>query len=248
MDKREQAIRFAEVNAELVLLIAAAIEMGREQVLSELAEDGLTPAAAIPYVANPGASVGTESAAQEVFGGSSKVAPPAGVCTPTNPAPTLPDTRTTQAEVDSANQPWDARIHASTRTKVQKTGVWKLKRGIDPKLVAQVEEEHRNRIPGVQGGGLVPTPETKPEPEESLESALGTPPAAAGTPEPEPEITYAVLMKEIVQRTGAGDYTPAQVWEALAKFGIAGTGDLADATSQFGAIWKALKALYVPAA
>ena len=149
-----------------------------------------------------------------------------------------------QAERDSANQPWDARIHASTRTKVQRTGAWKLKRGIDPELVKQVEEEHRD--PGIPAPGpnAGPTPQT--EPETSLEDTLGLPPAA--TEEPEPEITYAVLMKEIVQRTGAGDYTPAQVWSTLAEFGIAGTGDLADATSQFGAIWKALKALYVPAA
>lgn len=70
------------------------------------------------------------------------------------PAPTPVDVRdiappapeTVEAEVassdllDSSGIMWDARIHASTRTKVA-DGTWKMKRGVEPELVAQVMAE-----------------------------------------------------------------------------------------------------------
>ena len=42
--------------------------------------------------------------------------------------------------LDSSGIMWDARIHASTRTKVQ-DGTWKMKRGVEPEIVAQVMAE-----------------------------------------------------------------------------------------------------------
>ena len=44
-------------------------------------------------------------------------------------------------ELDTEGVPWDARIHASTKTKLVKNGTWKLIRGVDPVLVAQVKTE-----------------------------------------------------------------------------------------------------------
>jgi hypothetical protein len=42
------------------------------------------------------------------------------------------------AELDSAGLPWSDQIHARTKTKTA-DGKWKLKRGADPKLIAQVQ-------------------------------------------------------------------------------------------------------------
>ncbi|MEG1884854.1 MAG: hypothetical protein RR182_01100 [Alistipes sp.] len=47
------------------------------------------------------------------------------------------------ADLDSAGLPWDARIHSSSKAKLAKGGGWKLKRGLDPQLVEQVEAELR---------------------------------------------------------------------------------------------------------
>ena len=57
----------------------------------------------------------------------------------TPPAPELVDAACADL-LDSSGLMWDARIHASTRTKVQ-DGTWKMKRGVEPELVAQVMAE-----------------------------------------------------------------------------------------------------------
>lgn len=57
-------------------------------------------------------------------------------------------------ELDAAGMPWDERIHSSTRSKLQ-NGNWKLKRGVDPDLVATVT--HAQSVP-------TPTPEPTEEP------------------------------------------------------------------------------------
>jgi len=76
------------------------------------------------------------------------IAPPAAQSLPAGPPP----------ELDSTGYPWDARIHAGTKTKVLKTNEWKLARGVDKDLVAQVRAEWDNVTKGVA------TPPTAPPP------------------------------------------------------------------------------------
>ena len=57
----------------------------------------------------------------------------------TPPAPELVDAACADL-LDSSGIMWDARIHASTRTKVS-DGTWKMKRGVEPEIVAQVMAE-----------------------------------------------------------------------------------------------------------
>ena len=64
--------------------------------------------------------------------------PPAPPFVPS--APTAAPTATNLAPVDSANFPWDARIHSESKAKIA-NGTWKKKRGVDPALVATVEQE-----------------------------------------------------------------------------------------------------------
>jgi hypothetical protein len=50
----------------------------------------------------------------------------------------------TSVELDKAGLPWDARIHSGGKDRILvKTGCWKLKRGVSPTLVAEVEAELR---------------------------------------------------------------------------------------------------------
>lgn len=45
-------------------------------------------------------------------------------------------------EVDSEGHPHDIRIHSAGKTKIQ-AGTWKLKKGVDPQLVAQVNAQNK---------------------------------------------------------------------------------------------------------
>lgn len=62
-------------------------------------------------------------------------------------------------ELDAENLPWDARIHASTKTLTTK-GVWKQRKGVDPKVLSQVKNELYNRGEDVlaQQHAVVPEP------------------------------------------------------------------------------------------
>lgn len=46
-------------------------------------------------------------------------------------------------ELDAAGLPWDDRIHSSSKEKLVKDSTWKLKRGVDKTVVAQVEAQYR---------------------------------------------------------------------------------------------------------
>lgn len=87
----------------------------------------------------------------------------------TPPAPELVEAACADL-LDSSGIMWDARIHASTRTKIS-DGTWKMKRGVEPELVAQVMAELKGATkveafaaqvdPSTPGfGATVPTPPT----------------------------------------------------------------------------------------
>lgn len=68
------------------------------------------------------------------------VAPAAATPVPPAPAPAAPPPA--GVALDTEGLPWDARIHAATKTKVA-NGSWKKKKGTDPALVASVTAELR---------------------------------------------------------------------------------------------------------
>ena len=80
------------------------------------------------------------------------------VPTTTKPEDADPPTLDTQAELDSMGQPHDSRIHANTKTKVQKAGkfgiggIWKVTKGTD---LARVEEVRAHWISKGYGPHLV---------------------------------------------------------------------------------------------
>ena len=88
-------------------------------------------------------------------------------------------------EIDSAGMPWDARIHASTKTKVN-AGTWKYRQKVDKALVAQVEAEHKSS--GTTGIDLTLAAAVSP-----IEGAVAT-----VTAQPAPA-TFAELIPVIVE-------------------------------------------------
>lgn len=125
------------------------------------------------------------------------------------PAPVIEETEAPAPaiDVDCTGLPWDARIHAGTKTKTAK-GEWKKKRGVDPILVKQVEAELTELM-------AVPTPvqeETPPTPVEHAPAADTPPPAPVSA-----AITFPQLMGKITSTQ-----TPQETIDAaLAQTGVA---------------------------
>jgi len=114
--------------------------------------------------------------------------PPANVVPPPPPAitPIIPTT-------DKAGLPWDARIHASTKTMTAE-GVWKKKRGVLPEVAEEVEKEMR-KIQALPAPGAAPAPGT-----------------------PLPDFNAATL--RMVTCIAAGKIKTADVDAVLASFGV----------------------------
>ncbi len=143
------------------------------------------------------------------------------------PAP-LPETGT--AELDKNGLQWDARIHATTKTKLV-TGEWKNKRGVDKELLASVEAE-------LKGVMAIPTPEPVPAaPAPTPEAASAPTPTPAPTPAAPGSITtFPALMTAI---TSAG-LEPAIVNGAVQAVGLQSLPLLATRTDLIPAVAERL--------
>jgi len=99
-------------------------------------------------------------------------------------------------DLDEAGLPWDARIHASTKTKLARGGTWKYKRGTDKALIETVEAELRAAMAAAPPASSMFAPEEDeggapaPAPAETTAPA----PAAAATGE---VVDFPGLMKLI---------------------------------------------------
>jgi len=127
-------------------------------------------------------------------------------------------------ELDSAGHRWDARIHMDAKTKLKKTGEWKLKREIDKDLVAAVFAEQ------------VAAPTAPPNPTPSPTQTIAPPPAgvvtqpvppapplaAVGTTAPPLAAvgTTAPTMKDFVTKVFAAGYRMETMQPFLAAHGI----------------------------
>lgn len=63
------------------------------------------------------------------------------------------------SEVDRSGLPWDERIHQKGKSQ-KRDGTWKLKKGVDPTLAAQVVQELSARRVAPHAGGLIVTTPT----------------------------------------------------------------------------------------
>lgn len=122
------------------------------------------------------------------------------VVTPPPPATEVePEDAPFVGTVDSEGMPWDERIHASTKSVIA-NGTWKLKRGVDQALVAQVKAE-------LMGNDTSATPNsesTPPPPAEPITEATPPPPTPApATPSVD---GFRQLVSDITKAGLAPDY------------------------------------------
>lgn len=163
-------------------------------------------------------------------GGTNPVAPSAVLgAMPDAPQPAIDVAPT--VELDTEGLPWDARIHAASRTRRQSDNTWKLKRNLADTAVAQIKAELRaapvapTTVP--QATTPVPTPPTA--------VALATPPQPiADPPQPLTERNedgsggslFKRYIDQVAAKVGSGELTMPQVEAACSAAGLAFPKDL----------------------
>lgn len=131
---------------------------------------------------------------------------------------TAPTTVATGA-LDSANMPWDERIHSSSR-ETKADGTWRLRRGVDKDLVPVVEAELR---------AAAPAPESEPEaaapsPEEAFAPAPPVPTTEVAIPAPPAApvatgVSFIDMMHKITEAQAGGKVSTDKVKELCAAVG-----------------------------
>ena len=111
------------------------------------------------------------------------------------PAPQITPTQIANAELDKSGLPWDARIHAGTKTKTQK-GEWTRKKGVDDAVFDAVIAELHQQYPAAAAAPVATV--TAPAAPVASVPAISVPaPAAPATP-------YAQLTDWLAKNTGDG--------------------------------------------
>lgn len=138
------------------------------------------------------------------------------------------DVRPDDHSLDSAGLPWDARIHASTRTKLKADGRWKQKRGVDVAIVEAVEAELRAvmAIPAPPAAATPPPPPPPPLPPVGAGapaapvSAPPPAPVSAGTAAADAPKTFPQFMQWLAPKLTAKALTHDHVREAVLAEGL----------------------------
>lgn len=204
------------------------------------------------------------------------VAAPVSLAPPPAPSPLVPAAPTASAppppvgltppalvvELDKNGLPWDARIHASTKSKIA-DGSWKMKRGVEAATLQQVEAELRvsvgksvdaaavvaivsplmsgHALPGKPADMYIDTPNPATVFGAAPPAALAPPPAPAPSTEP---ATFAELMPRVSSAVVAKLMPPAALQDACAANGLAGVVALQQNPAYVPLVWASLKQAY----
>ncbi len=139
--------------------------------------------------------------------------PPTPPAAPTPPAPQAPHVAADPIELDSRGLPWDERIHSGKKNRLAKTNAWKLKRGVQPLTVDEVEAELRLKYPNPAPTLPVTTPPTAP-------TTPVTPPAPATAPVSPDSDLYLPLMAKCTKRINANELTLEAIVGVCNKHGV----------------------------
>lgn len=182
--------------------------------------------------------------AAAAFGGAvaqaAPLLPSAAPPTPPTPpvAPSAPTAATAQTAVlgtverDSTGLVWDARIHASTKTKVA-SGAWTAKRNVDPAFKARVEADLRGLPAPAAAAPAVPV----------APPAAPLAPAPVDMPQAPAARTFAQYMAEIGGMFSARPVDAHNAMTAaLAPHGMQHVGQLAGKPELIDAVDAAFKA------
>lgn len=129
--------------------------------------------------------------------------------------------------LDVAGLPWDARIHAATKTKIV-NGTWKKKKGLDPAVAAAIEAELRAVMglpAAVAAAPVAPVPPAPPAaaPVAPVPPVVPVAPVAPLAPPPltaAQVTTFAQLMALITSYVSAGKWTHPETQAICAAQGI----------------------------
>ena len=128
------------------------------------------------------------------------------------PTPQVTPQQIANAELDVDGLPWDARIHAGTKTKTQKKQ-WTRKKGVDDAVFDAVIAELRQQYPAAAATPATTATMTAPAAPAASAPAISVPAAAPATP-------YAQLTDWLARNTGEGKaLTAAWVNEQFASNG-----------------------------
>lgn len=163
--------------------------------------------------------------------------PTAGVTLPASPA--------SGVELDPDGLPWDARIHASTKTK-NADGRWKAKKGInDPAFVAQVKAQ---LLAGVQSAGqtqptapFVPAAAPAPFVPPAVPSLPAQPVAPSASAAP---TTFEQFMARATPASLHGVIPPDAVQKAVAACGLPSVVTLQAHPEHVPVVWGLLQQQY----
>lgn len=126
--------------------------------------------------------------------------------------------------LDSAGLPWDARIHASTKT-TKADGTWKVKRNTPAETIAEVETELRAAMTATP-----PPATTESSPAAALAAATtagdDVPPPPVTTESASPK-TFPELLPLVSAAKANGTITDDQIAVAVAGVGLTKFGELA---------------------
>lgn len=145
--------------------------------------------------------------------------------------------------VDASGLPWDARIHASTKS-TTKDGKWTKKRGVADELVAHVEAELKSvlaaPVPPAPPADVPPPPTDGPvhvDPAAAFGGApigpatsappSATPPGESPAPVPGPMAEFARIMRVVTAKQATGALSTEFVASLAQSLGITGVKDLA---------------------
>jgi hypothetical protein len=152
--------------------------------------------------------------------------PTEAVAVPAPPAPTEP--AVDGVDLDSEGRPWDGRIHAISKTKLVRGGTWKLKRGIDPALVAQVHAEQDTTPAPVADVPEVPSVPTPPPVADVPEA-----PTVPTPPPPASAMTFPELMRHTIEAKITFDECEKAAKSIGVDGGIQGIKDNLDKAPEF---------------
>lgn len=145
--------------------------------------------------------------------------PPPGVpsvpsATSTAPVPAAATQAHAESDEDSEGIRWDARIHSTERGK-KIDGTWKLKRGIDKDLAAQVLAELRAafKFPGTVAPPAPPAPPVAQQAAPPV--PVLTPPVPTMEEEDDTPMTYKKFMHWALGEIGAARVSSADINQAL---------------------------------
>lgn len=161
-------------------------------------------------------------------------AAPTAAAVPPGPAPAA------GSELDRDGLPWDARIHAATKTK-NKDGTWRQKRELDPAVRAAVEAELKAALSvqaAIAGAGLpfaAPAPAAAAQPQLTPAQATAAAPGASLS-DAAPPWTFASFSEKLVPLTLSGQVTEQALTAALQRQNLTSITQLALAPAVIPAI------------